>query len=369
MRRGGWIVAALALGACGGEARGGQDAGVVIDAEVPCVASADPSRLVVTADWMSRSLTLLGLERVLDPGCSADEAIVGRIDLAAWAPGPLEVEVAPDGRTAVVAVAPGFMSDEPDHALLVVDLEARAVLGEIELTDAPMGIAIAPDGARAYVACFGTSDARGERLAIVDLATRTLVEEVEVGPRPEQVALSDDGSIGVVSLGGSDGVRVFRTSDVAGTLTGEIVVGLDPSDVAFVPGTDRFVVATSMRLGFAVVDVTDPAVPTVVAMPSLSGGIPYGAAWIPGTEDVLLTTSVREQLVRVSAREPERAPVPTAIGGGGFLISVAVTPDGTHAITAHAQTHVLSVVELATGASHTLSWLEQRGPTWVVIQP
>src|SRR5687767_3673728 len=112
------------------------------DAPLACTAPAAPSRLVVTADWLSRSLTLLGLPRVLDPGCTAADAIVGTIDLAEWAPGPIEVEIAPDGARALVAIGPGFYEGagtalvggaaaESTGTLLLVDLEARSVVTEI----------------------------------------------------------------------------------------------------------------------------------------------------------------------------------------------------------------------------------------------
>lgn len=357
------------------------DATIGVDApDLPCTASATPSRLVVTADWMSRSLTLIGLERALDPGCTAAEAIVGTIDLADHAPGPIELEIAPDGRTAVVSIGPGFFDGaggaligDPgparDGTLLVVDLESRSVLAEIATAHVPMGIAIAPDGARAYVAEFGHGDAPGRELAVIDLATRALIEEVDVGPLPEQVALREDGAIGAVSLAGSDGVRVFRTDDVAGSLSAQLTTGRDPSDIAFVPGTDRFVVASSMAATFSIVDAADPAAPFVVASPRASGGVPYAATWIPGGTDVLLTTSLREQLLRVSATDPDATPQRIALAGGAFPIGVAVTADGAHAFVPHPRSHALTVVDLATGATRELTWLTRPGPTYVAIQP
>lgn len=376
-----WAVIAQLIAGCGGDGEVRADAAIA-DTGVPCTAPAEPSRIVVTADWMSRSLTLLGLERVLDRGCSAEDARVGAIDLSEWAPGPIELEIAPDGRTALVAIGPGFFDGtggalvgnpdpETEHALLVVDLEAREVVAELETRDAPMGLAIAPDGARAYAAGFGVSGAGGSSLVVIDLEARSVLEEIEVGPRPEQVALSADGTLGALSLAGSDAIRVFRTDDVAGSLSDPVVVGRDPSDIAFVPGTERLVVATSMRVGYAIVDVSDPAAPSVVATPGVSGGIPYAATWIPGTTDVLLTTSIREQLLRVSAMDGEAAPsLRVPLTGGAFLLGVGVTADGAHAIVPHPRSHELSIVELASGVARSIVMERtEAGPTYVAIQP
>ena len=345
--------------------------------DLPCTASATPSRLVVTADWLARSLTLLGLERVIDPGCDAEEAIIGTVDLSAYPPGPLEVEIAPDGRTAVVAVGPGFFEGTgtalvgmpdvpPGSALLIVDLDTRAVRAEITTTHAPMGVAIAPDGARAYVAEYGTNEARGTEIAIVDLNTDRLIDEISVGPRPEQIVLSADGTLGAVTV--DDGTRVFRTADVPGSLAPTLATGRDPSGVVFVPGTDRLVVTNSMAASFSIVDVADPTTPSVVASPMIRG-VPYPATWIPGTTDVLVASSIRESLYRLDVTAPDATPTRIVLSHGAFILEAEVSPSGSHALVAHPIERVLVSVDLTTGQEHSLQWLDATGPTYVAIQP
>lgn len=345
--------------------------------DLPCTAPATPSRLVVTADWLARSLTLLGLERVLDPGCDASEAIVGTISLAEHPPGPIEVEIAPDGRTAVVTIGPGFyegfgaalvgMPDvPPGGGLLIVDLVDRAVIAEIETAHVPMGIAISPDGTRAYVAEYGTNDAPGTEIAVVDLTTRSLIEEVSIGPRPEQVVLSEDGSLGAATV--DDGTRVFRTADIAGSLAPTLATGRDPSGVVFVPGTSRLVITNSMAGSISIVDVTDPSAPRIVTSPE-TPGVPYPVTWIPGTTEVLVACSIRESLYRLDVLAPDPMPPRMPLSHGAFILEAEVTPDATHALVAHPTRHVLSAVDLATGAEHPLVWLDEVGPTYVAIQP
>ncbi len=381
------LLVASALAACSAPEAAGADAGSLADAPIavdggrpPCLASATPSRLVVTADWMNRSLTLLGLERVLDPACIASEAIVGTIELGAYAPGPIELEITPDGRTAVVSVGPGFFDGtggvlvgtpmpEQEGRVLLVDLESRAVTADIATTHVPMGIAIAPDGARAYVAGFGHADAAGSTIAVIDLAMGALIEEIAaVGPRPEQIALSADGALGAVSLAGSSGVRVFETRDVAGTLSPEVMTGRDPSDLAFVPGTSSLVVANSMAISATLLDVSAPSAPMVVASRALMG-IPYAVTPIPGTTDVLVSTTLRETLVRVATSDFMADVEPITVTGGAFVIGVAVSADGRAALVPHPREHVLSVIDLETRREHTLRWLDRPGPTYVAIQP
>ena len=352
-----------------------------VDAALPlvCNATATPSRLVVTADWMARSLTLLGLERVIDPGCTASDARVATIDLAQWAPGPLELRITPDGHTAVVTVGPGFFggsggsligTPNPELAgtLLLVDLVDHTVI-ELHVANAPIGIAIAPDGSRAYVAEYGFSGAVGHQIAVVDLRARTLVAEVEVGNSPEEIALSADGTIGAFAVDGASSLRVFRTADIAGSLTAPFMTGNDSSGLTFVPGTTRFVVTNSISSTFSIVDVANPSAPLIVATPRIGAAVPYGATWIPGTTDVLLVMGVPAALVRVSATDPMAMQVHTSLSAGAFPLGAAITADGRYALVAHAQRHLLSVTDLSTHAVHSISWLSAPGPTYVAIQP
>lgn len=358
-----------------------------VDAPAPdapaleCTASATPTRRVVTADWMNRSLSVLGLERVLDPGCSAADALLTTIDLSAHAPGPIELELTPDGRSAVVSIGPGFFEGsggalvgnpmpELRGELLLVDLVEGRVSATIATPVAPMGLAISPDGARAYVAGFGYGGAPGDSLMVVDLASESLVAQHVVGPRPEQVALDPEGALGALSLAGSDAIRVFETRDVGATLSPPLTTGLDPSDLRFVPGTSLLVVASSMAASYAVVDVADPSAPILVARPRVAGGIPYGIAVIPGTREILITTSIREQLVRATPEAPDAPHQRVSLPGGAFLLGLAVTSDGRHALVPHLSGRTLDVIRLDTMTlSHSLSWLSRPGPTYVRITP
>jgi YVTN family beta-propeller protein len=331
---------------------------------------------VVTADYLNRSLTVFDRGRLASGRCDAAQAMVGGrpLDLAEWAPGPLQVELTPDGTRAVVAVGPGFFAGggqlligapepPPGGALLVVSLEPFEVLATIPTAHVPMGIAVAPDGARAYTANFGDAQEAGTTLTVVDLVTLTRVSDVEVGSQPEQVALSPDGTLGIVNLT-SGFVRVFETADVAGSLSAPLAVGTDPSDVTFVPGTPWAVVVNSVSTDMAVVDVTDPAAPEVHATVSLAGHIPYGVTWVPGTSTVLVTTLLGPLVPVDLAADPPAAGAPMALPGGPFPLTVAVDPLGAHGFVPHPRDRLLSVVDLATREATSVEWLDEPGPTW-----
>jgi DNA-binding beta-propeller fold protein YncE len=342
----------------------------------PCAVQA--GRLVVTADWLNRSLTLLSHARLL-AGCPAETAIEGRIDLSAHAPGPLQVEITPDGRSAVVSLSAGFFEGDggvlvgspdvpPGGGLLVVDLVEGVVVHAIDTAQVPMGIAISPDGRTAFSANFGRRDAPGNTLSVIDLEAGVELASVTVGALPEQVALSEDGSFGIVNLAGEDSLRTFLTADPAGTLSAPVATAADPSDVVVVG--DRAVVVNSAGFSYGLVDVSDPSAPAAIETVQLPAAIPYAVSRVPGSDRIAITGhlgSTKLHLVDLAAA-PTTVATTHDVPSGAFPIGVAIDPDGGHAFIAHPTDHQLSVVDLETGELHAVAWLSEPGPTYVAVQ-
>lgn len=343
-----------------------------------------PARLGVTADWKARTLSILDLDALADGATTREEVVVRTIDLAAYAPGPLELELAPDGHTALVSISPGFFGGfvgglidagevEQAGTLLVVDLETAAIT-ELVTAHVPMGLAIAPDGSRAYTANFGTDEIPGSTLSIIDLVGLTVIDDIEVGGRPEQVSLSADGALGILNAASLGAVRVFQTRDPAGTLSDPLVVGSDPSDVDFVPGTPFAVVANSLDpSNFVVIDVADPSMPTEVFVGPSPLGAAYGLTPIPGTPDVLFTATDfgAAYVQRISIADDGTPTIEweTSVPGTTFALGIAVDEVAGLAIMALPGANVLSVQDLAGGEPRTLAWQEEPGPTYVALVP
>lgn len=342
------------------------------------------SPVVVTADWLNQSLTVLDYDALVDGESDAAASIVKTIDLSAWEPGPIEVELTPDGKTAVVSVGPGFFDGLPGlvgnpeipsgGTLLIVDLESGEA-EEVETRDVPLGIAISPDGSRAYTANFGTDGARGDSLSIIDIASRSVIEEITVGTGPEQVALSSDGSLGIVNVVGGGGVRIFETADVAGTLSDVVMTGNDPSDVTFLAGNDRALVANSQSFDITLIDTADPGNPEVLDSKLLGTGIPYGVTYVPTRDEIIATASppspgLPTSLVVITVSSDtlsvgEAEPLP----GENFLLTAAADHVGDFAFVAHIVDNTLSIVDLESGERRAIEWLTEPGPSYVAVQP
>jgi len=349
--------------------------------------SAEPDpRLAITADWQAGSLSLIDLEGLAAGATSYEDVLVDTVDLSAYPPGPLQVELTPDGATAVVTTSPGFFDGlvgnligvgdvELDGALLIVDIASRSVTAELQPAHVPMGIAITPDGTTAYTANYGTSESAGTTMTVVDLSAGAIVEDIEVGTRPEQVSLSADGSLGIINLASDGTIRVFETMDPAGTLSTPLETSDDPSDVDFIEGTDFAVVSNSQSPAvYTIVDVSDPAAPTIVEEPPEPGGFLYVATPIVGTQDVIVTATNFSvtTVLRVSVSQ-----TPTEVVWRtdrdmttAFPLGAAVAEDLGVVLTVAPGANQLLVHDLADGEEiAAVPWLDPISPMYVAVQP
>ncbi len=352
----------------------------------PCTDETD-GRTVITADWLNRSLTVLHHQRLTNPECSFEQVLAGGVDLADHLPGPIELELAAGGDTAVVTVGPGFFtgaggtlvgspSIPSGGGLLVVDLAQRSVSQIIDIPEVPMGIAVHPNGRDVFTANFGDALTLGSTLAVVDLQQGAVVEVVDVGSGPEQVALSPDGALGAVNLASEGAVRFFRTSDVAESLTPAIATGADASDVVFAATAKRVAVSNSQGFSVSVLDYAawesgqPGALPVVIATIDLVG-IPYAVTLLPGTDIALVSATLGSTtLTRIDlAAAAPSASDPLTLFGSSFSISSAVGPDGRFVFVPHPAEGVLSVLDLEHGHTHGVSWLSEVGPTYAVVAP
>ncbi|MBW2160174.1 MAG: hypothetical protein JRH14_09460 [Deltaproteobacteria bacterium] len=339
-------------------------------------------RLVVTADWLNQSLTLLDYDKLIDGESDGPSSVVDTIDLSGWEPGPIEVEVTPDGKTAVVSVGPAFFDvgvtnmligspEVPEGGtLLIVDLESGEAT-EVVTSDVPLGIAISADGTRAYTGNYGTINGSGHTMSVIDIVARQLIEEITFDGRPEQVALSPDGMLGVINIaGGNGGIHVFETADIKGTLSPLVATGNDPSDVTFLDDGTRVVVANSFGQDVTLVDTSNPSAPSVVGNFAVEGGFPYGVTYMPSRDQILAPTGTGSNLVTIDVDGDLLVPSePAPLPGNAFPLTAAVDGTDTFAFVAHISDKKLSIINVESGASRGITWLEGPGPSYVAIVP
>lgn len=391
-------VVLLACGGDGGTAplptttdTGGSSSGVATSTAAPTTtadssgsSSGDappPSRWIVTADFLAQTLSLVDYDALVAGERDAANLVVDTIDLSMYPPGALEVEIAPDGHTALVSISPGFYDSIVgqtlgfgevvlDGTMLVIDLDTREILAEPATAHVPMGFAFLPDGSRAFSANFGHTDAPGSTMSIIDMTTFEVLENIEVGPNPEQIAIDEAGALGILNVDGTDSVRVFETADPAGTLSEPLVVADDPSGVAFVSGMPLAVVANSLSpSSWAVVDVSDPAAPVIRDEGAPPGGFPYGVTAIPGTSDVLVTiANDATTYMRITAGPDPSEVVWQLVADGqrSFPLGIAVDVASGLALSGATGADALIVIALDGSSIESIPWVAP-GPAYVAI--
>ena len=144
--------------------------------------------------------------------------------------------VTPDGTRAYVAT-PGFFDD---HSVSVIDTVTNTWIDTVDLSEGvgdafhPWGVAITPDGRRAYVTHRIITGSPGV-VSVIETVTNTVADEVTVGEVPSGVAITPDGSRAYVTNADSDTVSVIEipTNIVVAT----VPVGVSPFGIAITPGS------------------------------------------------------------------------------------------------------------------------------------
>ncbi len=351
-----------------------------------------PTPLVITADWVAGSLSFASLSGVLGNQPHAD-VVVSTMDLSEYAPGPLALELTPDKKKVLVACSAGFFSiagagalliDEPNipsgrGKLVVVDIDTQEVEKALDTGEQPMGIAVTPDGKKAFVAHFGSGN-----MVVVDLESYEIVANIDIGIYAEEIAFDDTGTVGVVGYSDDGSVRTFAVADPANTLSERVKLAGDSAGIAFFPGTKLAlvgqarnpitVIAGMASSGYTLLDVSQPSAPEVlqdVREATIIGAYPALPAANRGT---VLVPSAKDGVfgVREYALEGNKVKLVQDVPAGNaeFLGALGFAYDGTSSVVMGVPgQRVVIVTNLDSKASHPMDWeQEPAGPADVVIR-
>jgi YVTN family beta-propeller protein len=181
---------------------------------------------------------------------------------------PLGLAITPDGKTLYVA--------DQISQVVIVDTASNAVTGSIPVTGNPFSAAITPDGTRLYVALEGNGGA-----AIIDIATKTVVGAIPFSCiLPAKMAVTPDGTQLYVACVGPG--KVIAISTATNTVSANIP--FDGADLRLAIAPDGSTVYVSGLTSNAV-GVIDTATNTVIATIPV-GPSPTGVAVTPDGADV-----------------------------------------------------------------------------------
>lgn len=183
------------------------------------------------------------------------EAITGLTAGGGILNSPQGLAITPDGTLLFVA------DNHAGGAITTVNIAGKAVVSSVVFGPSlvPLGVAVSPDGKKAYVAVTDTSFATPDFVAVLDGVSGAQTGSIPIGfnATPTGVAISPDGSRVYVSNRAANAVSVISTADNSVT---QITGVTAPTVIAISPDGAKAYVASYSNNGVSVIDLANNSV-------------------------------------------------------------------------------------------------------------
>ena len=243
---------------------------------------------------------------------TADNSFVEHITVGVQ---PFGVAVSPDGTKAYVTNGGDdtvSVIRTADNTVIDTDAEAGGING-IAVGDIPNTVAFSPDGTKAAVTNSGPTNVGGFRytLSIIDTTNYNIITTITgLGDRPRGVAFSPDGTKAYVTIRNADFVRVFDTNTYNEITT--IAVGNQPLAVAFSPDGTKAFVTNEDDDTVSVIDTT-----TYNEIATITVGIEPGAVAVSPDGNIAYVTNAQSDTVSVIDLRANAISSDSSNSGGG----------------------------------------------------
>src|SRR5216683_621516 len=177
---------------------------------------------------------------------------------------PLGVAITPNGAFAYVTNTGAlcdFCTFNPPPSVSVIDTATYSVVATIPVGNYPAGVAITPNGAFTYVTNYTSST-----VSVISTTSNTVVATVAMGSPAWGVAITPNGAFAYVTNPGSNNVSVINTS--TNTVVATVAVGCGPEGVAITPNGAYSYVTNSCDSTVSVINTATNAVVATVAVGS-----------------------------------------------------------------------------------------------------
>ncbi len=245
-----------------------------------------------------------------------DAAVATRLDTIAMQVGdgaldnPQGLALSPDGT--LLAVSDGL----PGGAVTVLRTADKALQSRLPMPAglAPLGVAFAPDGVRAFALAADTTGLLAPTLSVFDPLNAAVLDTAPVGALPTGIAVAPDGSAVFVANRGANTVSRY---DIASKQLTTAPVGLGPAALAASPDGTSVLVAYSASNSVGVLAAaTGLATGATLAI----GTTPLAIAMHPGGSSAFVANSQGGGIAEVGGRMP--LTVARAGSGYGTVVSM-----------------------------------------------
>ena len=247
------------------------------------------------------------------------------------------IAIAPNGSRAYVVNYAGTVS--------VMDTGTNTITATIPIVGSGIGAALTPNGSTLFAANFVTPG----RISVIDTATNTVSTTIPVVAGPYGVAITPDGTRAYVTQ------QVYHPGvvTVIDTATNAIVttisVGNSPEGAAASPDGKHVYVTNNNSNSVSVIDTTTNTVTTTIPVGS---GPNEGIAFTPDGSRVYVTNgdanSTPVGISSISVINTAANTVIATIPDSSEPRGVGITPDGGFAFVTHAGSPTVLVIDTAT---------------------
>jgi YVTN family beta-propeller protein len=257
-----------------------------------------------------------------------------------------------------------YVAQNASNSTWVINTLTDALVAVIPVQFSPLGVAITPNGAYAYVTNTGAvcnlcPVNQPSSVSVIDTATYKVVATIQVGQYPAGVAVTPNGAFAYVANFNSNSVSVIDTA--TNTVTATVTVGINPLGVAITPNGALAYVTNYTSASVSVISTTTNTVVATVAV----GSPPWGAAITPNGAFAYVTNP-RSNNVSVINTATNTVVATIALGCGPE--PVAITPNGAFAYVANSCDSTVSVIDTATNTVVAIVAVE-GGPDNLTITP
>jgi YVTN family beta-propeller protein len=220
--------------------------------------------------------------------------------------------------------------------ITIIDTATNTVINTVSVGNAPLGVAVNPEGTKVYVASWSSNT-----VSVIDTSTNTVIDTVDVGIQAWGIAVNPAGT--TVYVTGSDSGIVSVINTTTNTVTATVDVGSYPVGVAVAPDGKNVYVANQHGSTVSIIDAANNTVTTTVNV----GNHPLGVAFNPAGTTAYVTNSDSGS---VSAIDTATNTVVASVSVGSYPYGVAVNPEGTKVYVANYNDSNVSVIDTATNA-------------------
>jgi len=202
---------------------------------------------------------------------------------------PIPVQTAPFIATASPDGNFVYVTNFTSSTVSVIDTSSNTVTATVTVGPGPIGVEVSPDGSRAYSANNGFGPGN---VSVIDTSSNTVIDTVTVQTQPRGLAITPDGNFLYVTNSASGTVSVIRTSD--NTVIDTVTVQNLPQGIDVTPDGNFIYVANQGPGTVSVIRTSDNTVVDTVSVGNVSWGPAASGKFIgptPVTLDIMLAGS------------------------------------------------------------------------------